>query len=276
MSYFTLNFESEYLMNNTEVGVVLPDRPRNIPSEQFYRSGKKYKVLWLLHGTYGDYSDWFRHTMIESYVRKRELIVVSFSAMNSNYSNWPTFGTGYNAYDFLFKELMPVIYGWLPASDKPEDNYIAGLSMGGFGASLYAFNHPEKFAGAAILSAYPQDLRKIKEKGGSHWERFKKSAINYASEEDYLNGYENTVEVLRKNLKEGVKMPKLFFACGEDDFLYENFCEFRKLDEEELHTGGRYFTLPGLRHEWKFWDEAIHEALDYFGIHEPARSQVKF
>ena len=65
------------------------------------------------------------------------------SAMNSNYSNWPDTMMGYNMYDYFTKELMPLIYGWFPVSDKREDNFIAGLSMGGRGTIKFAVNYPE-------------------------------------------------------------------------------------------------------------------------------------
>ena len=61
-------------------------------------------------------------------------------------------------FDYLTEELMPLIYGWLPVSDKREDNYIAGLSMGGRGTIKFAVNHPDKFAAAAVLSAAPVDF----------------------------------------------------------------------------------------------------------------------
>ena len=50
-------FESEYLRGNTYVDVILPDLPGRLTPEQFYRSGVKYPVLWLLHGSHGDASD---------------------------------------------------------------------------------------------------------------------------------------------------------------------------------------------------------------------------
>ena len=77
------------------------------------------------------------------------------SGLNANYANWERFSIGYNMYDYFLKELMPLIYGWFPASDKREDNFIAGLSMGGTGTLVYALNHPERFAAAAVLSCCP-------------------------------------------------------------------------------------------------------------------------
>ena len=43
MALVTLEFESQYLGNNHTVGVILPDKPRNLTPQEFYGSGKKYK-----------------------------------------------------------------------------------------------------------------------------------------------------------------------------------------------------------------------------------------
>ncbi len=117
MALITFNFESKYLGNNHNVGIILPDCPYGANPREFYESGKKYKVLWLLHGTFGDYSDWIRKSNIETYATERDLIVVMPSALNSSYDNWPNFATGYNIWDYFFDELMRLIYNWFPASN---------------------------------------------------------------------------------------------------------------------------------------------------------------
>lgn len=162
MSVLTYHFESQYLKGNQEVTVILPDKPGNLSPAQFYQSGKRYKVLWLLHGTFGDATDWLRRTNIELYACEKDLVVVMPSALNSNYSNWDGFMMGFHMYDYLTEELMPLIYGWFPVSDRREDNFIAGLSMGGRGAIKYAVNHPDRFAAAAVLSAAPLDFSRIR------------------------------------------------------------------------------------------------------------------
>ena len=75
MSLLKINFESQYLSNNHQVYVILPDKPRNMTPEAFYRSGEKYKVLWLLHGTFGDQTDWVRKSNIELYAEEKKLAV---------------------------------------------------------------------------------------------------------------------------------------------------------------------------------------------------------
>ena len=126
--------------------------PRDKTPAEFYGSGKKYKVLWLLHGTFGDHTDWIRKSNIELYACEKDLIVVMPSALNSNYAEWAKFSIGFDMYHYLTEELMPLVYNWFPASDKREDNFIAGLSMGGRGTLVYALNHPEKFAAAGWRS----------------------------------------------------------------------------------------------------------------------------
>ena len=271
MALVHLNFNSKYLSGSTDVNIILPDCARTAEPQAFYGSGKQFPVLWLLHGTFGDYSDWLRKTNVELYAEEKNLIVVMPSAHNTDYANWPGFGTGYQVFDYLTEELMPLIYGWFPASDKREDNYIAGLSMGGRGTCVYAFNHPEKFAGAAILSANPSDFNKMKTSGSPMWERMKKSAINFeGGEEEFLNSYQNTVKVLREKVASGVKLPKIFIGAGEEDqMIMKDFPATKELFKE-LGIDAEYYTVPGLRHEWRYWDMAIEKALDYFGIEKIA------
>ncbi|MFN2166501.1 MAG: alpha/beta hydrolase, partial [Anaerolineae bacterium] len=148
MALLQLDFESQFLNGNTQVSIILPDKPRDQTPGDFYGSGTRYKVLWLLHGTFGDHSDWIRKSSIELYACENDLIVVMPSALNSDYVNWDDCMMGYGMFDFLIQELMPLVQNWLPASDKREDNFVAGLSMGGGGSLMYALNYPEKFAGA--------------------------------------------------------------------------------------------------------------------------------
>lgn len=265
MALITLDFESKYLQGNTGVSIILPDRERDKSPKEFYTSGKKYPVLWLLHGTYGDHTDWVRKSNIELYACERELIVVMPSALNSNYANWENFSIGYNMYDFLTEELMPLIYGWLPASPKREDNFIAGLSMGGRGTCVYAFNHPEKFAAAAVLSSCPRDLSWDRENMSGMWSRTQGSIDNRGGLKAYEESYENTWRVLDEQVKKGTDLPRLYFASGKQDFLYPAFKHFRQ-HGEALPIDITFEEIDGYTHEWRFWDLTIQKALDFFKL----------
>ncbi|MBQ4254242.1 MAG: hypothetical protein II712_05365 [Erysipelotrichaceae bacterium] len=266
MSYLTFNFDSKYLGGNHSVGIILPDRPFMADPREFYESGKKYKVLWLLHGTFGDYSDWLRKSMIELYATEKDLIVVMPSALNSVYENWPNFGLGFQMWDYFFEELMPLVYNWFPASDKKEDNYIAGLSMGGRGTMKFVCGHPEKFAAAAVLSSAPRDLRK--ELNGEMNEQFRKRLQNDIDRcgglDKYLESPENTWDHCR-DLVGNPQCPKLFFACGKDDMLYPTWVDFRKY-AKKIGLEATFVAVPGYKHEWRFWDLSIQKALEFFKL----------
>ena len=275
MSLLRLNFQSDCLGNNTEISVILPDKKPGQDPKDFYGAGEKYKVLWLLHGTFGDHTDWLRKSNIELYASERNLAVVMPSGMNSNYVNWPSFATGYRAWDFLFDELMPLIYGWLPISDKREDNFIAGLSMGGNGAMQYAIGHPEKFAGAASLSNAPSDLRGQqtaaydgKAEGDAvklFNKRVQNVVDNFGGWDNYVNSVVNVWDKLPDLLKKST-LPKLYFCCGtEDKLIWDKYVKF-KAYAEQIKLSALFEEFEGYTHEWRFWDLTVQRALDYFGL----------
>ena len=273
MSLITFDFESKYLGNSQEISIIMPDRPRNQSAKLFYGNGQKYKVLWLLHGTFGDHTDWVRKSMIEIYAREKNLICVMPSGLNADYVNWDSFGTGYKMGDFLTEELMPLIFGWFPASNKKEDNYIAGLSMGGTGALKYILLHPDKFAAGAILSAPPVRAETADWEGadpqnrrGMCSPRFRNNVANAGGKDAYINSIENTWKTIEDMFVAGT-LPKLMFACGEKDEMY---CDYLKFKKEAMEKGMNchFFELPNLAHEWRFWDPSIQEALKFFEISE--------
>lgn len=132
----------------------------------FTKAGK-YKVLWLLHGGNSDDTAWQRKTMIEVCAKEKNLIVVMPEAHNSFHTNWPEDPVlGYNMYDYFFSERMPAIHNRFPASDKPEDNFIAGNFMGGPGTIKFCGRTIRKICGCGgvVRSAggfYPACRRQL-------------------------------------------------------------------------------------------------------------------
>ena len=88
-------------------------------------------TLWLLHGMHGDRNSWMNGSAIVRHARARGIAVVMPSAENSFYTDQKY---GFKYYTFIAKELPEYLRKILPLSKKREKNYIAGLSMGGYGA----------------------------------------------------------------------------------------------------------------------------------------------
>lgn len=269
MSVLNMNFESQYLKSNHEISIILPNKPQHVPAKEYYNAPRKYKVLWLLHGTFGDHSDWLRKTNIELYACEKDLIVVMPSALNSNYSNWSSSMLGFDMYDYLTEELMPMVYNWFPASDKREDNFIAGLSMGGRGTIKYAVNHPEKFSAAAVLSAAPVNLNHLTEEDllqdNPMSQRLRGMVINAGGLDAFIHSNEN-VWTIMDSLADSGKLPRLLFACGTEDTLIYDSLKIFKDHAQEIGLEAEFWTLDGYGHEWRFWDLAIQYALEFFGL----------
>lgn len=266
MAIMTLNFESGFLKMNTDVNVIMPDKGRRQSPREFYVPGRKFPVLWLLHGGRGDRSDWLRKTNIETYACERGLIVVMPSAYNSYYGKWPRAFGGLDAADYFTEELMPLIYAWLPASQAREDNFIAGLSMGGQGAIKFCAGHPEKFAACAMLSAAALDyeeLYRAEQQGPDH------AHADYVDAnggiEKFMAGEENTRGVLRDLGASGRagELPPIYMEAGDRDRHFQEFEAFAGF-MKELGIPVRLNISEGYGHEWRFWDIGIQHALDFF------------
>lgn len=264
MALSVLNFESMYLNGNTTVNIILPDRPRMIPPADYHKPEKKYKVLWLLHGAFGDHSSWLRRSNIETYACEKEIMVVMPGVLNSNYSNWPAFGSGFDVEKFLIDELMPLVYHWFPASDKREDNFIAGLSMGGQGCARYAVWYPEKFAAAAFLSGSPvswRDLSKDWLKLGLFANQIEASGGIEALRASHANTWDRMEQLAHTGA-----LPRMYATMGTADFMYDDWYVPFKEFAQKIGLDVTFEEYEGYIHDWRFWDMAIQRALEFFGL----------
>ncbi|MGQ7352611.1 alpha/beta hydrolase [Quadrisphaera oryzae] len=265
----TLDLQSRHLRGGTLVDVVLPDLPPGASPRDFYGSGRRYPVLYLLHGTFGGHSDWVRRTNIETYATERDLVVVMPTAHNSNYSDWPSFSLGYDGYGYLTHELMPLVENWLPVSTRREDTFIAGLSMGGRGAVKYAVNFSERFAAAAVLSAAPVDLAPLTEEQLATSTdlmdlRLRGQAANAGGLDAFRASDENVWATIDRLAGTGT-LPRLLFTIGSDDPLEPRWAAFES-HAREIGLDATFERREGYSHEWRFWDLAVERALDFFGV----------
>ena len=287
MALFTLEFFSKYLMTTTQVSVLMPTLTMQDDPGTFYSSEKKYKVLWLLHGSCSNQNDWIKYTNIVPYAENRDLIVVMPNALNSDYSNYLTFADSFNMWEFLPHELMPMVYNWLPASSKREDNFIAGMSMGGNGALMYAVGYPELFGGAAVLSSTAREIEYLRPLASLTAEQFRQVAqdpircpgpngtgmrlkevnqvAKYPTVQDFLDSYENIWDRLPEAVQKG-NLPKLYVCCGtRDKNVYPRYLRFQQY-MKQLGADVTWQEYDGYRHEYPLWDIAIQKALDFFEI----------
>ena len=285
MNIAEIQLSSKILFMPVRLNVILPPAASN--SDETDK--KKCRVLWLLHGANSDHNTYIQQTNICRYAEDRDLIIVMPNALNSDYANHPHFANGYMYTDFFFKELMPFIHGTFRASGRPEDNFLAGLSMGGSGAFLYAFNYPEKFGGVAVLSSSIREsefLRSYKEMSSAQFREYAMAnrktlpteygppsegimlkEINmiakYPSVADYINSYECMWEQLPEVAKKR-NLPPMYVTCGTNDDCYPKVMEFEEYAGSLGINNITYNYVEGYGHDYVFWDLALQKSLDFF------------
>ena len=265
MAFFQCNFFSPTLCFNTDINVFIPtpnsDELMNKKRGGYFYSGAKFPVMYLLHGAYGDYTDWPRLSSVEKYAQEHKLAVVMPSASNSFYQNM-TFGSNYLTY--ISEELPRFVEKMFPVSKKREYTFTAGLSMGGYGALRVALERPDKFSAAISLSGaidYTEVMRVLREgtiKGPSVWEEL------YASGRMTEDTDADLFLLAKRHIDAKTPLPRLFISCGVDDFVYPaNQSGTKKFAVLDLDM--TYEQHPGI-HDWDYWDLHINRAIQWLNL----------
>ena len=249
MALITLNFYSEALGLQTEALVVMP-QAGNYGEDRSddTASAKPYPCLYLLHGLSDDHTIWHRWTSIERYATQYGICVVMPRADRSFYSDMKH-GLAY--YTHIAKELPRVIREYFNVSTKREDQFIAGNSMGGYGAMKIALRECGSFAACAGLSPCG-DLRALTIFHDVFRPIFGEE-IDIPNEDDLL--------YLLEAKKDDPDRPRIFIGIGTEDYLYDNVVPVRK-KIEECKYDFTYRESAGA-HNWKFWDEYIRLVLEW-------------
>ncbi|MFC1582668.1 alpha/beta hydrolase, partial [Planctomycetota bacterium] len=149
MALIQCDFFSDVLGLSMTMNVILPQTTQTQIGMAGKRGEGKLPCLYLLHGMSDDHSIWLRRTSIERYVADKGLAVVMPAVHKSRYCDLTT---GDRYWEYVSEEIPRLARDFFPISDKREDNFVAGLSMGGYGAFKLALNKPEQYAAGASLS----------------------------------------------------------------------------------------------------------------------------
>jgi len=264
MAVLNMDFFSPALQTNTQVTIIIPtpdSYEQDIPGGiDYFQRGIKYQVLYLLHGLCGDHTNWTRYTSIERYVQSRRLMVVMPMAGNSFYQDM-YLGPQYLTY--ITEELPRYIETLFPVTGRREDTFVAGLSMGGYGAVKCAFHAPERYIACASLSG-ALDVEAVMDMSQANKNKSLSWEMIFEDPEAARHGEANLYVLAQKRQAEGRPLPRVFQTVGTEDYLYpSNQIAREKL--KELGVDLTYTEHPGI-HEWSYWDAYIQEALDWMGL----------
>lgn len=258
MAVFRVTFAADSLFRNASLNVILPIEAPPIPG--LPPKPEKFKTLYLLHGFSGNHDDWLDYSQIREIAEQNNLAIVMPSAENSWYIDTGVMGAQYMSY--IAKDIVEFTRKTFPLSDKREDTFIGGLSMGGFGALRIGSLYHEVFSKIFTLSgAFIVDNIADRTPG------YRDEIADY----DYYVRCFGDLSKIRGTEKDPIwcveqavaagNMPELYMAIGRNDFLIK---ENRAMKKALTKRGVKFsYTETKGIHDWVFWRSAIGPAVNW-------------
>lgn len=243
MAFIECSFYSSVLEMECSANIILPLGRKNI---DYTQKKENIPVLYLLHGYTEDHTAWTRRTSVERYAMEMNIAIVMPNVHRSFYIDSKN---GMQYFKFVSEELPELMSNMFGLSDKREDCFAAGLSMGGYGALKMALTYPDKFCMAASFSGLV-DINRI-----TYDEQHKKEV------DAMLGGQIDDCNDLYKLAENAENLPYIYQACGTDDFMYQDnkkFADFMK----KINPNFTYYEESGVAHTWDFWDRQIKKTLE--------------
>ncbi len=251
MALLHVDFFSKVLSRAVSMAVILPQDNKG-----------PHPTLYLLHGLSDNHTIWSRRTSIERYADAYPLAVVMPDGGRSFYTDMIQ---GDRYFTFMAEELPEVCENLFHLSKKREDRFAAGLSMGGYGAMKLGLARPNRYAAVASLSgALQMDPKYHLEQP----EAFMQELIRiFGKPEDFVGSENDLFGLAQKLQKHPEKAPKMYVACGTEDFLLQGNRRFKREFQKAFDL--TYEESPGT-HEWGFWDTYIQRVLAFLPIRDMA------
>lgn len=266
MALIQVNFLSKKLFRTVPMQAILPIDKFTSPGIAVRETDKPFKTLYLLHGLLGNCTDWVTGTRIQRWAEEKNLAVVMPSGDNSFYVDhaapWNDYG------EFIGQELVEITRKMFPLSNAREDTFIAGLSMGGFGAIRNGLKYHKTFGCIAALSSAIhifEDIANLQNKNTAYEEGC------FGNLKEAVSSDKNPrviVQTMKEQIKNGadIRFPKIFMACGTEDTLISANRTFRDFIKEN-GLDLTYHEEPG-RHDWDFWDKYIKKVLEWLPLED--------
>lgn len=261
MAIIKLNYLSKCLLRTVDVDVILPADNLNMDTLT-YENHVPFPTLYLLHGIFGDQNDWLHGTRIQRWANEHHLCVIMPSGENMFYVDNEY---NHNLYSqFIGEELVEITRQMFPLSVKKEETFIAGLSMGGYGAIVNGLKYCQTFGYVAGLSSALMI---------DDWVNCQPPLIQVPDAKKYYESIFGDLTKLKGSDKDyyalvnhhDIKdLPHMYMCVGTEDFLLKNNRDYRDFLLEK-GVDLTYEEGPG-GHEWNFWDRYILKILHWLPL----------
>lgn len=246
-------FFAKTLAMQTAANVILP-QPKDADAP-----ASPLPVLYLLHGMGDDHSLWLRRTDVERYALEKGIAVVMPDGEMSCYENMPN---GQRWHDYIAQELPEIMHGWFPLSDKREETFIAGCSMGGCGSVKIGLADPDRYSAIGCLSSsHTEFIRSV-----PALEKTLRRAYGDRAAEVEAQTERNAEAAAR-----GDKKILLWHCCGDQDLIRDEAMKTKAFFENIGGSAIEYHfeMFPG-RHDWVLWDRALKNFIAALPVSAPS------
>jgi enterochelin esterase-like enzyme len=235
-------------------------------------SGRRYPVVYLLHGYTDDESAWVQWGEVQQSAdqaiadqRIPPMIIVMPDGGVTWYVN--DFEGKVRYEDMFIKEFIPYIDATYRTRIDRSYRGIAGLSMGGWGTLTNAMRHPEIFSACAAFSSAIWTEADMGSMPAEHYDSafaplFGPRPAGMAEPSETFKKL-NPLTLAGTLPEDGLRTVRYYLDCGDDDFLIEANMALhgvllkRKIPHEfRVRDGG---------HTWSYWRTGIVDGLAFIG-----------
>lgn len=253
----TFQFRSELVGKNLPYRIILPVGYDDSKT-------RRYPVVYLLHGLFGNYTNLTELTKLTDYASSYDMIVVTPEGENGWYTDSATEPS--NKFEsYIIRELIPHIQRHYRTLDTRESRGIAGLSMGGYGALKFGVKYPQMFGFAGSMSG-AQDAAIWTEAQLRGFPAIWKSLGPVFGPDGSTTRSTNDLQKLVRELsrEQIAELPFIYLDCGADDPLLPTNRAFNELLTSKK-IPHEYRELPG-NHAWTYWDQQVREVLRILNV----------
>ena len=252
MAHISLDFKSMSLTRNVSLEIFLPF------GEGFPNEGGPYKTLYFLPGFSSSAKELATYLGFRLQSVLKNLAIVIVDGDNSFYVNQRAGFARYS--DFIQEELIEFTRNLLPLSNKREDTFIGGISMGGYGAIINGIQGTETF-GKIVAMSPGLDFYELAERDDNEFTEELFTEL-FDTKQAYLDSENHHQTVLLKALGNQQSIPDIFVCCGtEDTLVYPNtirYVDFLKRNEIPVS-----FIEDSGNHDVMFWEKMLDPALSF-------------
>ena len=261
MAIIQTEYFSQAMQGFRSFSAVLPIDPPPVGGPPQYEAGP-WPTLYLLHGYSGSRNDWLRNSRIEMLASQYRVAVIMPDGENRFWLDNPV--TGENCGKMVGEELVQVTRGMFNLSDRREDTAIGGLSMGGFGAIRNGLRYAETFGTVMAFSSalITEDFADGKVDTADIMGIPMSYYTHVFGPAESFRGSEGDPVFLAKNCLKNGNAPRMYLACGTEDFLFANNQAYHDtlLGMQYDHV---WFTAPGV-HDFVFWNQAVTNGIKWW------------